>query len=224
MVLAVFGLWQLWINLVRGHWLGVGSYLVIAFGAATFVSIPRTDPGLWSLDFYNAGIRSLASGDLDLAERNFKTAFAYVSDNSEINFGLGNLWLEKSNRATDDRVKADFRTRAKLYYKRTLDLKPQHASTLNNLGVLAMEEKRWDLSEKFFLGSIDAEPDDAKTYYLLARVRFEAGKVSEAQAPLKKALEMRPNQKEFLELRDKLAAPPKPPAAAGAPQPEPTAK
>ncbi len=224
MILAAFGLWQLWLNLVRGHWLGVGAYLLITFGTATFVSIPRLDPGLWSLDYYNAGIRSLASGDLDLAERNFETAFAYVSDNSEINFGLGNLWLDKSNRATEDRVKADFRTRAKLFYRRTLDLKPQHASTLNNLGVLAMEEKRWDLSEKFFLGSIDAEPDDAKTYYLLARVRFEAGKTAQAQEPLKKALEMRPNQKEFLELRDKLAAPPKPPAAAGAPQPEPSVK
>ena len=36
MILAALGLWQLWANLVRGHWLGVGAYLVLAFGAATF--------------------------------------------------------------------------------------------------------------------------------------------------------------------------------------------
>ena len=205
MILAALGLWQLWANLARGHWLGVGTYLALTFGAATFVSIPRTDPGLWSLDFYNAGIRSLASGDLDLAQRNFETAYAYVPDNSEINFALGNLWLEKSNHASDDLAKAGDRVRARDFYIRTLQFKPRHASALNNLGVLAMEDKRWDLSEKFLLSSIDADPDDAKTYYLLARVRFESGKADAAKAPLQKALELRPAQKEFLELRDKLA-------------------
>ena len=224
MVLAAFGLWQLWLNLVRGHWLGAGVYLAIAAGTATFVSLPRTDPGLWSLDFYNAGIRSLASGDLGLAERNLNTAYAYVSDNAEIHFALGNLWLEKSNQTPDPPTKAGARARAKDFYKRTLALKPNHASTLNNLGVLALEEQRFDLSEKFFLGSIDAEPDDAKTYYLLALVRFESGKRDTAKAALQKALELRPTQKEFLELRDKLAAPPTPPGAAVPLPPGPPAK
>lgn len=220
MILAAFGLWQLWVNLVRGHWLGAGAYVVIAAGAATFVSIPRTDPGLWSLDFYNAGIRSLASGDLDLAQRNLETAYAYVPDNSEINFGLGNLWLEKSTREKDETAKAALRLRARDFYIRVLHSKPNHASSLNNLGVLAMEDKRWDLAEKFFLGSIAAEPDDAKTYYLLARVRFESGRTDTAREPLKKAIEINPTQKEFLELRDKLNAPPKRPSAAEPPQPE----
>ncbi len=224
MILAALGLWQLWANLARGHWLGVSTYLALAFGAATFVSIPRTDPGLWSLDFYNAGIRSLASGDLDLAQRNFETAYAYVPDNSEINFALGNLWLEKSNHAIAPHTHEEDRVRARDFYIRTLQFKPRHASALNNLGVLAMEDKRWDLSEKFFLGSIDAEPDDAKTYYLLARVRFESGKADAAKAPLKKALELRPAQKEFLELREKIAAPPKPPSAAAPLPPESPAK
>ena len=224
MILAALGLWQLWANLARGHWLGAGTYLALAFGAATFVSIPRPDPGLWSLDFYNAGIRSLASGDLDLAQRNFETAYAYVPDNSEINFALGNLWLEKSNRAIAPHTREDDRVRARDFYIRTLQFKPRHASALNNLGVLAMEDKRWDLSEKFLLGSIDAEPEDAKTYYLLARVRYESGKADAAKAPLKKALELRPAQKEFLELHDKLTAPPKPPSAAAPLPPESPAK
>ena len=224
MILAALGLWQLWVNLARGHWLGAGTYLALAFGAATFVSIPRTDPGLWSLDFYNAGIRSLASGDLDLAQRNFETAYAYVQDNSEINFALGNLWLEKSNHALDPHARGDERARAKDFYKRTLLLKQNHASALNNLGVLAMEEKRWDLSEQFLVASIAAEPEDAKTYYLLARVRYETGRAEPAKAALKKALELRPAQKEFLELRDKLAAPLTPPSAAAQPPPEPPAK
>ncbi len=220
MVLAAFGLWQLWANLVRGRWIGAGAYLAITAGAATFVSIPRTEPGLWSLDFYNAGIRCLASGDLALAERNFATAYAYVPDNTEVRFALGNLWLEKSNRILEPKARAIARARAKDFYKRTLELNPRHASTLSNLGVLALEEERWELAEKFFASSSEAEPDDAKTFYLLARARFEAGKTDAAKSALGQALEMRPHQKEFLELRDKLA---KPPGAAVPPPAEPTA-
>lgn len=218
MILGAFGLWQLWSNLVRGRWLGAGAYLAVATGAATFVSIPRTEPGLWSLDFYNAGIRCLASGDLALAERHFATAYAYVPDNTEVRFALGNLWLEKSNRILEPKTRAIARARAKDFYKRTLELNPHHASTLNNLGVLALEEERWELAEKFFASSSAAEPDDAKTYYLLARARFEAGKTDAAKSALGKALEMRPRQTEFLELRDKLA---KPPGAAVPPPAEP---
>ena len=219
MVLAAFGLWQLWANLVRGRWIGAGAYLAITAGAATFVSIPRTEPGLWSLDFYNAGIRCLASGNLALAERHFATAYAYVPDNTEVRFALGNLWLEKSNRILDPKARAIARARAKDFYKRTLELNPRHASTLSNLGVLALEEERWELAEKFFASSSEAEPDDAKTFYLLARARFEAGKTDAAKSALGQALEMRPHQKEFLELRDKLA---KPPGAAVPPPAEPT--
>ena len=220
MVLAAFGLWQLWASLVRGRWLGAGAYLAVAAGAATFVSIPRTEPGLWSLDFYNAGIRCLASGDLALAERNFATAYAYVPDNTEVRFALGNLWLEKSNRILEPKARAIARARAKDFYKRTLELNPRHPSTLSNLGVLALEEERWELAEKFFASSSEAEPDDAKTFYLLARARFKAGKTDAAKSALGQALEMRPHQKEFLELRDKLA---KPPGAAVPPPAEPTA-
>lgn len=220
MVLAAFGLWQLWANLVRGRWIGAGAYLAITAGAATFVSIPRTEPGLWSLDFYNAGIRCLASGNLALAERHFATAYAYVPDNTEVRFALGNLWLEKSNRILEPKARAIARARAKDFYKRTLELNPRHASTLSNLGVLALEEERWELAEKFFASSSEAEPDDAKTFYLLARARFEAGKTDAAKSALGQALEMRPHQKEFLELRDKLA---KPPGAAVPPPAEPTA-
>lgn len=225
MILAVFGLWQLWVNLMRGRWLGAGAYVVLAAGTATGVSIPRTEPGLWSLDFYNAGIRSFDSGDLALAERNFNTAYAYVPNNTEIRFALGNLWLEKSNRLLAPHERAVARARAKDFYKRTLELEPRHASTMSNLGVLAMEEQRWDLAEKFLLTSIATEPDDAKTHYLLARVRLGAGRRDEARAALAKALAIDPKRKAFLELRDQLAAPLTPPVptppAPSPPPPEP---
>jgi len=67
--------------------------------------------------------------------------------------------------------------------------------------VLALEEKRWSLAEKFFIGSLESEPEDAKTHYLLARARFENGDRAGAQAALDTALRLRPNQKEFLNSR-----------------------
>ena len=263
MILAALGLWQLWANLVRGHWLGVGAYLVLALGAATFVSMPRTDPGLWSLDFYNAGIRSLAAGDLALteskthrekaaqasglaadtelsvaaedekrarkdyatAQQNFETAFAYVPNNTEINFGLGNLWFNKANLPNvAEHEKKMAHEQAENYYRSTLKLNPSHLGALTNYGMLEIEDTRWDLAEILLKEAARLEPNNPKTHYQLAIARDKLGNLKGAKEALEKALSLRPKQKELLELRDKLTAPPKPPSAAAAPPPEPPAK
>lgn len=219
MILGAAGLWQFWVALVRGSWLPASGYVALAAAAALFVSTSRHDTSLWSLDHYKAGIRATDAGELDRAQRNLETAFAYVQDNADINFALGNLWLAKSEKISDEREKAGLRTRAKLFYRRALDITPQHAGTLNNLGVLALEEKRFDLAEKFFAGSLVTEPEAAKTHYLLARARYESGKLPEARAALDEALRLRPTQKEFLELRAKLTPPAAEPPAPVAPAP-----
>jgi tetratricopeptide (TPR) repeat protein len=207
MILGAAGLWELWAALLRKAWGSASIYLLCLGVAVWFVSNPRSNLSLWSLDHYKAGIRATERGDLDRAQRNLETAFAYVQDNADINFALGNLWLAKSERVADPREKENVRTRAKLFYRRALDLNPQHAGTLNNLGVLALEEKRYELAEKFFAASLLTEPDSAKTHYLLARARFESGKLAEAQTALDEALRLRPAQKEFLDLREKLKQP-----------------
>jgi tetratricopeptide (TPR) repeat protein len=208
MILGAAGLWHLWVALLRGAWLPAAGYVALAGGATWFVSTSRQDTSLWSLDHYKAGIRATEAGDLDRAQRNLETAFAYVQDNADINFALGNLWLARSERSSDEREKAGRRTRAKLFYRRALEINPQHPGTLNNLGVLALEEKRFELAEKFFAGSLVMEPEAAKTHYLLARARFESGKFTEARAALNEALRLRPGQKEFRELQEKLDHPP----------------
>lgn len=219
LILGAAGLWQLWVALLHSAWLPASGYVAVAASAAWFVSTSRHDISLWSLDHYKAGIRATEAGDLNRAQRNLETAFAYVQNNADINFALGNLWLAKSDQSKDEREKTSFRTRAKLFYRRALEITPQHAGTLNNLGVLALEEKRFELAEKFFAGSLVTEPEAAKTHYLLARARFEAGKLPEARAALAEALRLRPTQKEFLELRDKLTPPADKPATPAAPAP-----
>ena len=211
MLLGAGGLWMLYENLTRSRWLPAGAYFAASIGAAWFVSIPRADIGLWSLDHYKAGIRATDAGDLDRAQRNLETAYAYVPRNADIDFALGNLWLARSERTADAREKSAQRTHAKLFYRLALEIDARHAGTLNNLGVLALEEKRWDVAEKFLAASSAAEPEAAKTHYLLARARFEKGDRAGARTALDKALALRPEQKEFLELRDKLSVTAPPP-------------
>jgi tetratricopeptide (TPR) repeat protein len=226
MILGVAGLWVFWENLVSARWGAAAIYVGLSGAAAWFVSIPRDDIGLWSLDHYKAGIRATTAGQLEIerkdfaaagrafdrAQRNLETAYAYVPNNADIDFALGNLWLARGDQpANDEHAAAADRTKAKLFYRRALDLNSHHVGTLNNLGVLAMEEKRWDVAGKFFTAALQAEPEDAKTHYLLARVHFEDGQPEAARAELEIALRIRPNQREFLALRDQLAAPgPKP--------------
>jgi tetratricopeptide (TPR) repeat protein len=219
-ILGAGGLWLLWESLALSRWSCVAKYLATAAAAAWFVSIPRADIGLWSLDHYKAGIRATTAGQLELlrdnpagavqafdrAQHNLETAYAYVPDNADIDFALGNLWLARSGQHPDPATQAGQRAQAKLYYRLALDLNPRHTGTLNNLGVLAMEEKRWPLAEKFFLGALASEPGEIKTRYLLARVYLESGRLDDARAELAKALAVRPKQREFLELKAKLDA------------------
>jgi tetratricopeptide (TPR) repeat protein len=214
MILGAAGVWQCWTALVQNRRGAVAAYSAVLVSAAWFVSIPRTELGLWSLDHYKAGIRATDLGQLDRAQRRLETAFAYVPDNADINFALGNVWLARADHAADDPARNRCRGGAKTYYRRAIELNPNHASTLNNLGVLAFAEKRLDLAEKFLASSVRAEPEGAKTHFLLARVRLAAGKRTEARAALEEALKLRPAQKEFLLLRDELDAPPKPHGAA----------
>lgn len=232
MILGAAGLWIFWENFAQARWGRAGFYLALCGGAAWFVSIPRTDIGLWSLDYYKAGIRATTASEFELkrgnpegsreaidrAQRNLEIAYAYVPNNADINFALGNVWLERSNRvAGDDAAKGRLRTHAKAFYRQAFELQPRHTGTLNNLGVLALEEKRWPLAEQFFTKSLDTEPDDAKTYYLLARARFEKGDLPGAQSALGQALQRRPQQKEFLELQDKMKPPLTPPSSSPPP-------
>ena len=101
-------------------------------------------------------------------------------------------------------MKKGDRTRAKYFFRHTLELDPRHASAYNNLGVLAMEEKRWSLAEKFLAASLKYEPDDAKTFYLLANVKYEMGDLKEALKNAESAYSLNPAPHEFKELIDKI--------------------
>ena len=197
--LLLFGAWlliDLWQLLLDRKWAAVAGVVALVCASSWFVSIARPDPSNWSLDHYKAGIRSLDNGMIAEAERELTAAYAYVPVNSEILFALGNLRLAQENYAG-----------AKHWYRKSLELQPNHSGVWNNFGVVALSEKQFGIAEKSFAKSLESEPEDAKTYYLLALARLEGGNRPGAAQAIEEALRRRPTQKEFLELRDRINAP-----------------
>ena len=193
LLMGTFGVWQMWDYLSRARWLAAGCYLALSVLAAGFVSWPQNDPGLWSLDYYNTGVKAIDADNLDLAQQNLEMAYRYVPDNSEINFALGNLWMKKEDR-----------TRAKGFYHRALEINPRHSSAWNNVGVLAGEENKWKTAADCFQNSLAIEPNDAKTHYLLARAQLQLGNLAGARQSITESLKLKPAQKEFQQLRDEI--------------------
>jgi Flp pilus assembly protein TadD len=197
LLFAGYGVYTLRTWLAAREWKAVIGFAGALAAAGVFVWWPRNDPGLWSLDHYNTGIRALKTGNLELAQRELERAHELVEDNAEINFALGNLWLARGDH-----------NQTKQFYHRTLELNPRHADCWNNLGVLAIEENAWKAAAGFFENSVYFDPDDAKTQYLLARALKATGDIPRARAAIAEALKRRPAQPEFLALVAELDAAP----------------
>lgn len=193
LLMAGIGLWELGNFLAQKKWGPVFLYGAAAGAAVWFVAQPTRDEGLWSLDFYNTGIKAMEAGNLERAQKNLETAYAYVPDNSETAFALGNLWLQKKDR-----------TRAKQFYKRAIELNGRHSGAWNNLGVLAMEEKRWKLAESFLARSVAIEPGEAKTWYLLAQAKAASKDFAGAREAMGTALGLEPQRPQFQQFYEEL--------------------
>jgi tetratricopeptide (TPR) repeat protein len=191
LLFAAFGLMTLWQSCSSGSYRRLATYLGLLLAAAIFVTMPRTEPSLWAMEAYNSGRQALESNNLPLAELHLQRAYSYVPDNAETNFALGNLRLAQGDT-----------TGAKSFYRAALQADGKHKGALSNLGVLALEERRWETAIKFFQASIQLDPADAKTHYLLARAELENGDAATALAEIQIALRLQPEQPEFRALFD----------------------
>jgi Tfp pilus assembly protein PilF len=190
---ASFGVSELWQSCVSAKYSRAALYLVLLFAATLFVSIPQKDPGLWALDAYNAGWQALQSNNLPLAEKKLKVAYAYAPENAEVNFALGNLRLTQGNNPV-----------AESYYLATLRLDSNHEGAYNNLGILALEEKRWRRAAKFFAEAMQQDPRDAKTYYLIAQAQFHAHDFRNASLAIARAIKLDPAEPQFHALSEEI--------------------
>ena len=193
LLFASSGVWELWSAAVNRDHRRSAIYVSLLVLSTWFVSNPKREASLWALDSYNSGLQALESKQLPVAERKFSFAYAYVPENAELNFALGNLRLAQGNRAE-----------AKSYYLATLRLDPEHEGSYNNLGVLALQESRWREAATFFAKALDQNPHDPKTYYLLAEAHAKAGDYQRAKIEIAQALKLNPAQAEFVALQQEL--------------------
>ena len=138
-------------------------------------------------------MQAFEAKDFPLAQRKLDLAYAYSPENAEINFAEGNLHFARGDKVT-----------AKQFYFGALRLDPTHAGAYNNLGVLALEEERWQLAGNFFRHALEYAPNESKTHYLLARAELKLGDLANARQEVARALQLDPRRPEFLALQKEL--------------------
>ena len=249
LLLGAGGLWLLWENLSGlllrntrspGQPLDVGrsssqlptliTQLALTIACAWWVSVPQPDIGLWSLDFYKAGIRATDGAESAIAHakhakhasdakddrqsaRLVAASTAYLA-NAQRNLETAFAYVPHNAEITFALGNVWFHrhdfARAKACYGEALRLTFQtsrpHDGALRNMGIIALEEKQWSEAENFLTASLKVEPGSAKAYFLIARARRESGNVPGALAAIGEAIRLDGKTPEFQKLRDELRA------------------
>ena len=207
-LLGVGGLAILWDRLRQSEWRAALLSVAALAGAAWFCTQSRVDVG-WALDFYKAGIRATQTGAatkdkaaLDRAQRNLETAYAYVAENADLVFAMGNLWMEKG-----DIPRAEACYRGAFALSIAANPARGHDGALTNLGIIATRREAWAEAERYFSESLRFDPADAKTWFFLAESRSKLGNRTGALEAIEKAHVLRPGHPEIESLRAALQAP-----------------
>jgi tetratricopeptide (TPR) repeat protein len=193
LMFAAFGLLYFASQIAAQQFRPALIYTCLLVMSAAFISWPQSNPALWALDAYNAGCHDLESGNLLQAEKKLQLAHAYVPENAETNFALGNLKV-----AQNDSIGA------RSFYYVTLQLDPQHAGALNNLGMLALQRNSIDEAKDFFLHAERLAPRAVKPHYFLALISVRIGDFAEARREVDRALALEPSRAEFLKLQKEI--------------------
>lgn len=193
LLFSAFGLQTAWQNCSLGRYRSLAIYLSLLLAAAILITLPRKDPSLWAMEAYNSGRQALESNNLPLAELQLQRAHAYVPDHPETNLALGNLRLAQRDREG-----------AKFFYRAALQTDAKHKGALNNLGLLALEEDQPAIAERYLQRALEQDPQDAKTYYLLAKAELAMGDIENARIAIERALERERDRPEYRQLQEEI--------------------
>jgi tetratricopeptide (TPR) repeat protein len=193
LIFAAFGLSMLWQKIASGELAIPAVYLALLVPSTLFVAWPQHDPSLWALDAYNAGWQALESNNLELAERKLAIAHAYVPENSETLFALGNLRLGQNDPKS-----------ASTFYRAVLKIDERHKGAFNNLGVIALDATDYQAAELWFRRAADVDPRNAKTHFLLAKALLGKNDHRSAQNEIDAAISLKPDQPEFIQLKNEI--------------------
>jgi hypothetical protein len=193
LIFAVLGLSIFWQKIITGDLRATALYLIVLIPSTQFVAWPQRDPSLWALDAYNAGWQALESNNLPLAEKKLAVAHAYVPENSETLFAIGNLRLAQKNPDA-----------ASAFYHGVLTLDARHKGAFNNLGIIAFDAADYETAEGWFRHAAEVDPRSAKTHFLLAKTFLAKNELAMAHTEIDSAIALKSNQPEFIELKNKI--------------------
>ena len=193
LIFAVLGLSILRKAFAAREFKNASIYLALLTLATIFVAWPQRDRSLWALDAYNSGWQALESNNLPLAEKKLAVAYAYVPENSETLFALGNLRFAQNDPSA-----------AQSFYRSVLNLDPDHKGAFNNLGVIALDAKEYPEAEKWFRHAEDVDPRNAKTHFLLAKTLLAKNDRQGARTEIETAIGLNPDQPEFKALKQQI--------------------
>ena len=134
---------------------------------------------------FQQGRHSLA---IDLVMRAIELSPGYVDAYNN----LGNIFLKHS---PVDAVKA---------YQAVLDLQPDHADALRNIGIARRRLERHEEEAQAQLRAIEERPGDVKSYYALATTYRDLARYEEAIETLRTALVVKPEADGFFRLGELL--------------------
>jgi tetratricopeptide (TPR) repeat protein len=186
-LLMMGGLAWLWEKVAARRLLPALGYLLVLGGAVWWTTLPRSDIGLWSLDFYKAGIRATdtskrqtspqdAARSLERAQAALERAYGYVPESPEVLFALGNLWYLRHDPA-----------KAEPCLLAAIRLDDNHDGALANLAQLYADQRQWPDALEYLLRATTLAPENPKRWYSLSIVYKELGKKAEARDAAERA-------------------------------------
>ena len=138
------------------------------------------------------GTALISGGQPDAALAKYNEALKFTEDgeDSEVFFNMGIAYKAKGELV-----------KAAAEYERALELTPQYAEALNNLGNIRKDQKRYDESIAHLEASIKVFPDNPKTHNNLGTVYAIKGDVNKAALYFAKAAHLQPT---YFEARQNL--------------------
>jgi tetratricopeptide (TPR) repeat protein len=151
-------------------------------------AIPHYQKGLeinpqYYLIHNNLGMALFAMGRFDDAIREYEKGLEIYPDSAELHNNLGQALAQTGQ--LEEAVK---------HFERAVYIKPDYAEAHVNLGIALLSAGRLDLAANEFSSAVDSDPRSAVAHtYLGTTLYYGHGKVQEALAQWRKALELNPD-------------------------------
>ena len=140
---------------------------------------PGTDPKMAELKkAFDEGVAASRANEFDTAIARFQAAIAVQPTCHECYFNIGYAYLQKKDEK-----------QAEASWQKALEVKPDHAETLNSLATLFNNQKRFDEAAATSAKAAASAPaGNADAIYNQGIILWNAGKIAEAKAKFEEAI------------------------------------